>query len=110
MTDEELKEIRRKICCPQLDDEHYGEWGILTLNQRLTIKRMLDFIESQEEHIKQLEEEDEELNAEVEVLKIPCGTIIYTKDKWLVLNMESQDLGRAIKSCVEYLTKNEKGG
>ena len=52
MTDRELKEIREKISCPQLGDTHYGEWGILTPNQRFTIKRMLDFIESQEQYIK----------------------------------------------------------
>jgi hypothetical protein len=33
MTDKELKEIRQKISCPQLGDECYGEWGILTKDQ-----------------------------------------------------------------------------
>lgn len=52
MTERELKEIREKISCPQLGDNHYGEWGILTKKQRLTIKKMLDHIESQEQYIK----------------------------------------------------------
>ena len=64
MTDKELKEIRKKISCPQFEDKHYGEWGILTLNQRRTIKRLLDFIESQEEYINRLQEENERLKNE----------------------------------------------
>lgn len=54
----ELKEIREKISCPQLGDNHYGEWGILTLHQRLTIKRMLDYIDMQEERIRSLQAEN----------------------------------------------------
>lgn len=60
--DKWLEEIRGKISCPQLGDEHYGEWGILTLNQRRTIKRMLDFIESQEAYINRLQAENERLS------------------------------------------------
>ena len=62
MTDKWLEEIREKISCPQLGDEHYGEWGILTLNQRRTIKRLLDFIEAQEEYINRLQQQNERLN------------------------------------------------
>ena len=54
MTDKWLEEIREKISCPQLGDDHYGEWGILTKNQRFTIKRMLDFIDAQEAEIERL--------------------------------------------------------
>lgn len=54
MTDKELKEIRQKISCPQLGDEHYGEWGALRKDQRFTIKRMLDHIDAQEEYIRSL--------------------------------------------------------
>lgn len=57
MTDNELKEIRQKISCPQLGDECYGEWGVLTKDQRFTIKRMLDYIAAQEEHINRQREE-----------------------------------------------------
>lgn len=42
------------------------------------------------------------------VLEIPDTDIIYTKDKWLVLNMESEDLGAAIKYTIDYCTKNAK--
>lgn len=61
MTDRVLKEIREKISCPQLGDNHYGEWGILTKNQRFTIKRLLDLIESQEGYIRHLHSENERL-------------------------------------------------
>lgn len=62
MTDNELKEIRQKISCPQLCDKHYGEWGILTKSQRFTIKRMLDYIDAQEKHINRLQAENERLS------------------------------------------------
>ena len=70
MTDKELKEIRQKISCPQLGDNHYGEWGILTKNQRFTIKRMLDYIESQEIHIKQIRAENKKLKMVIENFKM----------------------------------------
>ena len=61
MTDKELKEIRQKISCPQLNDKHYGEWGALRKDQRFTIKRMLDFIDAQEQYINRLQAENERL-------------------------------------------------
>lgn len=44
MTDKALKEIREKIACPQFGDDHYGEWGALTLQQRKTILKLLDYV------------------------------------------------------------------
>lgn len=41
----ELQRIREKISCKQFGDDHYGEWGILTLNQRRTILRMIETIQ-----------------------------------------------------------------
>lgn len=41
----ELKKIREKISCKQFGDDHWGEWGILTLNQRRTILRMIETIQ-----------------------------------------------------------------
>ena len=52
--DKWLEEIREKIACPQFGDEHYGEWGILNINQRRTIKRVLDYIDGQEKEIERL--------------------------------------------------------
>ena len=57
MDGSELKEIREKISCPQLGDNHYDEWGILTVQQRLTIKRMLDHIDAQENRVRSLKAE-----------------------------------------------------
>ena len=65
MPDKWLEEIREKISCPQLGDDHYGEWGILTKNQRLTIKRMLDYINGQEAYINRLKAENERLRNDV---------------------------------------------
>lgn len=44
-SDEMLQSIREKIACPQFGDNHYGEWGTLNLNQRRTIRGLLDYIE-----------------------------------------------------------------
>lgn len=38
-------------------------------------------------------------------IEIIDNPIIYTQGKWLVLNMESEDLGKAIKLCMDFLTK-----
>ena len=32
--------------------------------------------------------------------------IMFVKDNWFMLNVEHEDLGKAIKACVDYLTKN----
>jgi hypothetical protein len=61
MTDKWLEEIRKKISCPQLGDDHYGEWGILTKSQRFAIKRMLYLIESQEACINRLKADSKRL-------------------------------------------------
>ena len=42
-------------------------------------------------------------------IEIPDEPIIFTKDKWLVINMESKDLGKVMKICMDCLTKNAKG-
>lgn len=44
----------------------------------------------------------------VTVVEIPDDMIIFTKDKWLVINMESEDLGKAIKTCMNYLTHERR--
>ena len=42
-------------------------------------------------------------------VELPCGeTIMYVKDNWLMLNLESEHLGEAIKRSVDYLTKNAR--
>ena len=41
-------------------------------------------------------------NEHIHTLEIPDEDIVYTKDKWLVLNMESEHLGKAIKQIIDY--------
>lgn len=46
MTIEEIRKIRDKVKCPQLNDSfEYGEWGALRLEQRVTIARLCDELE-----------------------------------------------------------------
>lgn len=46
------EKIRKAISCPQFGDATYGEWGILTLEQRRYIKRLLDELDSADNYIK----------------------------------------------------------
>lgn len=48
------KQIREAIACPQLGDKTYGKWGILTVEQRLTIARLLDELDHADNYIKKL--------------------------------------------------------
>lgn len=41
-------------------------------------------------------------------VEVDDEAIIFVKDKWLMLNMESEHLGEAIKRSVDYLIKNAK--
>lgn len=46
MTIDEIKEIREKVKCPQLNHSfEYGEWGTLRLEQRTTIAKLCDELE-----------------------------------------------------------------
>ena len=51
----EIKEIREYISCPQLGDDHYGKWGALNLAQRKKIKYLLDYITNLEQENERLE-------------------------------------------------------
>ena len=48
------KQIREFISCPELEDEHYGKWGSLKLEQRLAYYDLLKIIESADYIIKDL--------------------------------------------------------
>lgn len=42
-------------------------------------------------------------------VELPCDEfIMFVKDNWFMLNVEHEDLGKAIKVCVDYLTKNAR--
>ena len=46
MTIEEIRDIREKVKCPQLDGTpEYGQWGALRLEQRRAIARLCDELE-----------------------------------------------------------------
>lgn len=41
VSDKELQEVREKISCPQLNDDHYGMWGSMSVEQRIMMYRMI---------------------------------------------------------------------
>jgi hypothetical protein len=43
-----------------------------------------------------------------DVVELTDETIMYTKDKWLVINIESERLGEAIKHCLDCLTEDAR--
>lgn len=51
---DELQLVREKIACPQLGDDHYGAWGALNIDQRLTIARMISTIEYLEGEVRRV--------------------------------------------------------
>lgn len=50
-------DIREKISCPQLGDDHYGEWGALPLGVRREICTLLELVEAMDTRIRELEDE-----------------------------------------------------
>lgn len=44
VSDKELQEVREKISCPQLNDDHYGLWGSMSVEQRIMMYRMIETI------------------------------------------------------------------
>ena len=41
VTTYDLQDLREKIACPQLGDDHYGEWGALPLEARKAINFLI---------------------------------------------------------------------
>lgn len=75
----ELEKIREKISCKQFGDDHYGEWGILTLNQRRTILRMIETIRVLDKMVENAKKD--ELGLFHDESKVP---------KWVVLCKDCQ--------------------
>lgn len=48
------EKIRKAIECPQFGNRDYGEWGILSLEQRRLIKQLLDELDSADNYAKKL--------------------------------------------------------
>lgn len=101
MTDKELKKIREAISCPQLGDDHYGEWGILNINQRRTIKRMLDFIDGQENYIKSQQAEIERLTTLSELGKMRASDYRVMRDRALKAEKELERLKAGVNVELE---------
>ena len=57
----DIKEIREYIACPQFGDDHYGKWGALRLDQRQKIKSLLDYITNLQEENKRLKDNWEKM-------------------------------------------------
>lgn len=72
-------------------------------------KKLIKFLETS----KQLEIHETVLSKEdvitclklIKQAEISDECIIHVKDNWLAINMDSKDLGKAIKTCIDYLTK-----
>lgn len=96
MDGSELKEIREKISCPQLGDNHYGDWGILTVQQRLTIKRMLDHIDMQEIRILSLQAENEGKDFYLDVERDSHKMFIQIVEQYIKMIK-----AEAYKECIE---------
>lgn len=64
-------DIREKIACPQLGDDHYGEWGALPLVVRREIYALLELVKAMDTRIQELEDELSDEGATVdEFLKV----------------------------------------
>lgn len=48
------------------------------------------------------------LLADKDIILPDNEAIVFVQDNWLMLNIESEHLGEAIKQCVKYLTQNAK--
>ena len=86
----EIKEIREYIACPQFGDDHYGKWGALRLDQRIKIKELLDYITNLQEENKILKETNicvgcnNKMQDRLDTLKIEISSLMsryfYEKD------------------------------
>ena len=72
------EKIRKAIECPQFGNEHYGEWGALTLEQRKYIKRLLDELDSADNYLKKVYLENEKLKQNAENNNKVVDKITYT--------------------------------
>lgn len=90
------EKIRKAIACPQLGDETYGEWGILNLEQRRYIKRLLDELDSADNYFKRVYLENQKLKEVIDdykedisnlfdIINKNCNELKCTSDEWLVI-------------------------
>lgn len=94
------EEIKKAIECPELGNGHYGSWGILTAQQRLSIKNLLDVLDSADYIIKEQFEKIEKQQEEIERLK----NRIANQDKEIKL-MKSVNINEEIER--DFISKDK---
>lgn len=63
-----LDDIREKIACPQLGDDHYGEWGALPLEVRKTINFLIGAVVVRDGIIEANRKKVDEIRQQLKVL------------------------------------------
>ena len=69
------EKIRKAIECPQFGNETYGEWGILNLEQRNLIKRLLDELDSADNYFKKVYLENKQLKIQISAREEVCNRL-----------------------------------
>lgn len=81
------EKIRKAIACPQFGDETWGEWGILNLEQRRYIKRLLDELDRADNYFKRVYLENKELEQQCKKQK----EVIDKTKKWIYKVQNNKD-------------------
>ena len=94
------EKIRKAIECPRFGNETYGEWGILNLEQRKFIKRLLDELDRADNYLKKVYLENKQLKDNWNELK-----------KWLEENESFDDYCNetTFTSVLEKMLELEQG-
>lgn len=81
------EKIRKAIACPQFGDETWGEWGILNLEQRRYIKRLLDELDRADNYFKRVYLENKELEQQCKKQK----EVIDNVKNWIYIVQNNKD-------------------
>lgn len=101
MTDEHLNRIRGYIACPQLGDKHYGEWGILRLDQRKEIYALLVEIKQQNAEIDRLNSDLDSLSKTVQNLLLTVSKTKKSTIEEFMEKLEAKLQRRALFSVID---------
>jgi hypothetical protein len=80
--EERLKQLKEFVKCPETVSAHYGEWGILTKEQRLFLDKMvrdtLDLLDCMDKKIRETNQKIEQGT----LIELPCkvGDTVYETD------------------------------
>lgn len=104
--------IRKAIECPQFGSITYGEWGMLNFDQRKSIKRLLDELDSADNYIVKMLGDLHKLQKENKILKENAehNDKVVDKVNWenQLLKKENQQLKEQQKEFIEWLEKESK--